>query len=97
MVKFLSIIYNFYRRFLGISLLLNFLLYLLAFPITIAASFKLVLVILLYWSSAIAEKGKDLVFYHNMGWSSKKLFILAFLIDILLLLLIYKVLQLILW
>lgn len=90
MVKFLSIICNFYRRFLGISLFLNILLYFLSFAFAVAISFKLMLTLLLYWSYVIIGRGKELVFYHNLGWGAKKLFLLSFLIDFCLLLLTYK-------
>lgn len=90
MVNFLSILLNFYRRFLWTSLFLNVLLYFLSFSFTIALSFKLMMTILLYWGYTVTGRGKELVFYHNLGWGSKRLFFLAFLIDICLLLLIYK-------
>jgi len=83
---FLSVTFSFYKQFLWLSLLLNFIFLGLSFAIPVILIIKLGFTILL-WGSYKTESKKALVFFHNFRINTTLLLLTCLFFDLLIFLL----------
>ncbi|ORL44402.1 hypothetical protein [Zunongwangia atlantica] len=80
-----AVLFQFYRKFLVPSLLVNLLIFSIDSPLFVIVIDKLFIAFIIYLLYRFTTAKKELVFYYNLGFSRLQLFSLAILADIFLL------------
>ncbi|SFC23091.1 hypothetical protein SAMN04487907_10337 [Zunongwangia mangrovi] len=85
MTNTFAVFFQFYRKFLIPSLLINLLIFSIGSPLFVIVLDKLFIAFIIYLFYRFISTKKELVFYYNLGFSRLQLFSLAILADIFLL------------
>lgn len=89
MLEQLKLIYIFYRQFFIASMLLNFIFLLFDVSLIPCLISKAILIMFIYWIYIQPNRKHQLIFYQNLKISAFKLFLAAFLMDSVLLILLF--------
>lgn len=96
MLFFLKLVFSFYKKFMWFSLVLNFLFLAFEVPLVLAVIYKVFFTLGIFWIYKISQRGEKLIFYNNLKLTGIKLFLISFLYDMFLLIILYLLYRLIL-